>query len=136
MPRDHARCAGRDGGDELLSRLMTVLLLGLCACEEVLPEEFDCTADVRVSVTVQVLDSAGGDIAAEVFYDAGDVDGEQACELMDLGGYSCGYEVGGELLIRAQAEGFLQASESVFVESDACHVITESLTLELVEEEA
>ena len=82
MPRDHARCAGRDGGDELLSRLMTVLLLGLCACEEVLPEEFDCTADVRVSVTVQVLDSAGGDIAAEVFYDAGDVDGEQACELM------------------------------------------------------
>ena len=57
---------------------MIVLLLGLCACEEELPEEFDCTADARVSVTVEVLDSAGGDIAAEVFYDAGDVDGEQA----------------------------------------------------------
>ncbi len=119
-----------------MRRLLPVLLLGLCACEWENPGDINCTADARVSVIVEVLDSAGEDTAAEVFYDAGDRDGEQACEQLDVGRYSCGYEVGGDLLIRAQAEGFLQASESVFVDSDACHVFTESLTLELVEEEA
>ncbi|MFT5587702.1 MAG: hypothetical protein ACI9VR_005315 [Cognaticolwellia sp.] len=116
-----------------MRRLLPVALLALCACSEDLPGEIDCTADARVSVTVEVLDEASEDIAAEVFYDAGD--GEQPCEEWGDGGYACGFEVGGDLLVRAQAEGFQDASETVFVDSDACHVIGESLVLELVAEE-
>lgn len=113
-----------------MKRLVPVLLLGLCACVETLPDTIDCTAEARVSVTVEVVDIDGADVVAEVFYDAGE--GEQACEEWADGSYSCGYEVAGDLLIRAQAEGFEDATETVFVDSDACHVIGESLVLELL----
>lgn len=114
--------------------LPIVALLGFTACEEVtpLPDTVDCTAEARVSVSVEVVDEAGADIAAEVFYDAGD--GEQPCEDWGDGSYACGFEVGGDLLIRAQAEGYQDASETVFVDSDECHVIGESLVLELAAE--
>lgn len=115
-----------------MKRLLPVLLLGLCACAEDLPSQIDCTADARVSVTVGVVDESGADIAAELFYDDGS--GEQPCEEWGDDSYSCGFEVAGALLIRAQAEGFQDASETVFVDSDECHVIGESLLLELAVE--
>lgn len=108
-------------------------LLTLCACEVTpLPDTIDCTAEARVSVTVEVLDAEGEDILAEVFFDDGS--GEQPCEEWGDGSYACGYEVAGDLVIRAQAEGFEEASESVFIDSDECHVIGQSLVFELAAE--
>ena len=99
-----------------MSRALPMLaLLALCACEE-LPDTVDCTAEARVSVSVEVVDAEGADVAAEVFYEADD--GEQPCESWGDGSYACGFEVAGELLIRAQAEGYQEASEAVTVESD------------------
>jgi hypothetical protein len=111
--------------------LGVIALLGLCACEEVtpLPDTIDCTAEARVSVSVEVLDAEGSGVPAEVFYNAGD--GEQACDVWGDGTYACGYEVAGEIYITVYAEGYLDAWDFVTIESDACHVIGQSLIFEL-----
>jgi hypothetical protein len=109
-------------------------LLILCACPEVtpLPETVDCTTEARVSVLVEVVDSDGADITAQVTYLAG-TDTELPCDWAD-GSYACGYELAGEIYVVARLEGYEGAWELVTVQSDACHVITENLTLELAEQ--
>jgi hypothetical protein len=121
-----------------MSRLLKLsclaALVGLTACEEYILWPVECDTMAAVSVTAEVVDADGQAVAAEVFYDDGS--GEQPCEDWGDGSYACGYEIPGELVIRAQAEGYVDASEEVFIDSDECHVIGQSLVLEIQPEVA
>lgn len=110
--------------------LSAVSLLCLSACQ---PPEDDiaCTEEARVSVSVEVVDAEGADILdAIVQFDAGD--GAVDCESWD-GVFACGTEIAGELEILISAPGFEDHSETVTVEADKCHVLSEDLRVELVE---
>ena len=105
--------------------------LPLTACE---PPEQACTDEARVSVTVEVVDESGETVPdAEVYYDTGEGDPPVEC----LGWedtYSCGTEIDGELDIIVIAPGYEDQVIPLTIESDACHVISQELIVELVEE--
>lgn len=93
----------------------------------------DCTTEARASVQVNLLDAASETISgAALTYDAGD--GANPCEEMVDGLYVCGWELAGTLRISAAAEGFAADEVDVEVESDVCHVITETIDLVLTPE--
>ncbi|GEM_PF-3318790 len=108
-----------------------MIALLLTACIE-LPLVYSCTEEGRVSVTVRLLDEAGDPVLdPEVaFRPAGD-DDWQPC--MDWGddSFACGFEVAGELEIRGDGWGFDAVTETVTVDEDECHVITQELDLTL-----
>jgi len=91
----------------------------------------DCSLDVRTSVLVDVSAASGEDLSsvATVTYT---VDGtESECsELFDVG-FGCGAELEGDFILRASAEGYEDAEDTVTVEADDCHVITQSVSLVL-----
>ena len=96
------------------------------------PEELDCTAIAAVSVAVTVIDPDGQPVsdALVTYQEQGGAPME--CEhLVDA--YFCGYEVGGELLIRVAADGFQVVEEPVFVPQGQCHVEGQSLEVQLQE---
>ncbi len=97
------------------------------------PQPTNCTTEARSSVSVNVVDENGEPILnAELTYS---VDGGPSldCEIFGDGSSVCGWEASGEIAITATAQGYQSASETVTVESDECHVISESLTLTLTE---
>ena len=109
---------------------ISLILLALTGCdvEKDTGEGVDCTADVKPSVVVSVVDVDGSVVPeAELTYS---VDGgsEQPC---DENG-TCGLETIGEFTITAAAEGYTSASETLTVESDIGHVITQDLELVLL----
>ena len=105
----------------------------LCACPEKgddSGEPIACDTMAVGSVNVSVVDAAGAAIAgATVTYSGGDFV-DQPCE--EYGGaYTCGWELAGEITVKAAATGFSPAEGSVTVEADVCHVIPQALTLTL-----
>ena len=91
----------------------------------------DCSLDVRTSVLVEVSAASGEDLSsvATVTYT---VDGtESECSEPFAGAFWCGTELEGPFTLRASAEGYEDAQDSVTVEADECHVITESVSLVL-----
>jgi hypothetical protein len=91
-----------------------------------------CTEEARQSLSVTVTDDAGAAVvdAAVTATHGGDI---KTCESLDDGSYFCDFsEVAGDFVITATKDGFVDTSESVTVDADACHVITESVTLVLV----
>jgi hypothetical protein len=93
---------------------------------------YDCTDEVRVSVSVEVVNAEGEDIFdALVDYDAGE--GLEPCQSWD-GVHACGFEDAGEIDIIVSAPGFEEKLVTVLIRHDDCHVITEDLLIELVEE--
>jgi hypothetical protein len=113
-----------------MNKTIAVLLAGvsfltLTACEEA------CTLVARTSVLVHVSDAEGEPLDGQVQFDAGD--GPQDCfQIGDIAGdYACAYEIGGELEILVSAEGYKDHVQSVTIESDVCHVITQELDIEL-----
>ena len=91
----------------------------------------DCSLDVRTSVLVDVRAASGEDLSsvATVTYA---VDGtESECTELFDGGFGCGAELVGDFLLRASADGYEDAQDSVTVAADECHVITESVSLVL-----
>lgn len=98
-------------------------------------EELTCTAEARSSVTLSVVDRfnvplSGVDIRFQV--DRGPVRSPVAgppCEPAVQ--CALAYEVSGVFFITASKPGYAPASASVTVGRDACHVITQPLTLTL-----
>lgn len=105
-------------------------LVSLMACE---PEgEVACTEEARSSVNVVV--EGVGEVQPAVTYSRDGGETFEACDGMgDVGdvdaSWVCGWEVAGELIVRVEAEGFEQQDTLVTVEADACHVLSESLTV-------
>lgn len=107
-----------------------LILLALTGCDggKDTGEGIDCTPDVKPSVLVSVVDVDGSEVpGAEVTYS---VDGgsEQPCDTYG----ACGQETTGEFTITAAADGYTSASETLTVESNICHVITQDLALVLL----
>lgn len=107
------------------------ILAGL-ACADEAPEDEEegvvCTADLRFSTLVTVLDGDTPVVDAAVEYS---VDGSapRACE--PLGNqFACGGEEAGDFLITATRRE-QSGSVAVTVEADECHVITQEVTLGL-----
>jgi len=108
--------------------LMTILIL-LAGCGS---EQQDCTAIAAVSVSVTVVDADGLPVDdAEVTYLREDADESESCEEFD-GTFLCGYEVSGDIVVRAEADGYQPAEQTVFVAAGECHVDGESVELVLV----
>jgi hypothetical protein len=92
----------------------------------------DCDTSAAASVQVRVESEAGEDLSdqATVTYS---VDGvETPCDGPYDSQFVCGWEVAGPIVISVSAEGYETAEETVVVESDVCHVITTSTTVQLV----
>ena len=114
---------------------MRMILIGLAltGCDvgkDTGEEGVDCSADIKPSVVVSVVDADGSEILeAELTYS---VDGgtEQPCDEYN----TCGQETAGEFTITASAAGYMPASETLTVESDICHVITQWVDLVLLPE--
>jgi len=105
------------------------LLLGGCLT---LPDLTDCTNEAVISVRVWPVDAAGDPIPEpEVAWrQVGDASW-QPCEDWSDGSHACGFEVAGELEVRADGWGFDALTQPVTVTEDECHPITEDLTLTL-----
>ncbi len=104
-----------------------LLILSLLACPL---ETVDCDAMAALSVLVHVEDDGGDAISeAEVSYTT---DGAtwMPCEGMGSD-WGCGWEVSGEITVRAEAEGLQTTEDTVTVEQGECHVIQQELTLVL-----
>lgn len=115
-----------------MKRVALVSLLSslsvLVACED---RGVNCDLMLVSAVNVSVVDVDGLPVeGASVFADDGEREVE--CPSAEAGAFNC-YDVGGELLIRVEAEGYQGLEEAVFVEVGPCHPVTESLDVELAE---
>ncbi|TNE87973.1 MAG: hypothetical protein EP330_16940 [Deltaproteobacteria bacterium] len=109
-------------------RFVAAAALMLTGCREY---PMACTTEARSSVIVFVEDSGGTPVAdAEVVFT---VDGgaEEACMDNDGGEFVCGFEQDGHFAITGDGWGFAPTTVEVDVDADACHVITETVTLVL-----
>lgn len=95
------------------------------------PEGTDCTQELRASVVAGLVSSTGEPMRdPEVWWEVpGSERPAEPCEPADEGTWTCGWEVSGLLRVTGTAEGFTSSTVEVEVEADACHVITEYLTL-------
>lgn len=108
--------------------LWALLVLPFAGCGPV----YESTEEARVSVSVEVVNNIGEDILdAVVDYDAGE--GLEPCQSWD-GVHACGTEDAGEIDIIVNAPGFEEKIVTVNVTTDECHVITQDLLVELIEE--
>jgi hypothetical protein len=93
----------------------------LLACTGTGGEACDRLAAVSVTVTVE------GPEAPDVYWVH---EGTAAdCDPLGDGTWACGYEVAGEIVVRAEAAGWQTADEAVTVEAGECHVVGEQVTL-------
>ena len=126
---------GYDVLEALMKNLTNYAMLSLlfgCGSKEDTGEleELVCTASIEFSVYVTVYDEAGEVIDnASVSYISDEMSG--ACEADSIGGHYCGEEQSGDVTISVSAEGYVDAEETVNVEADECHVITEYLDIRL-----
>lgn len=90
----------------------------------------DCDAMAVASVMVRVASADGTEIiGADV-----SIVGEEACESHDGGStFVCGWERSGDLTIRADAIGYSEAEQDVFVPQGQCHVETQQIVITLDE---
>ena len=94
-------------------------------------EELACTASIEYSVYVTVYDEDGKVIEnASVSYSSDAMSGD--CEMDSVGGHYCGEEQSGDVTIFVSAEGYVDTEQTVTVEADECHVITEMLDVTLI----
>ena len=95
-------------------------------------EPITCTLEPWTSVVATVFDVDGSAVSdADVSYA---VDGSEAraCEKLIGGAYRCGVEAAGSFEIRA-VYGSASKAVSVRVEREECHVITQTVSIELEE---
>jgi hypothetical protein len=113
---------------------VVAVLAVAAACEPVGGR--DCTLMAVSSVTLNVENEAGARISGSTATYSVDGGEPVACEALGGNGdFVCGWEVAGDLTITASAPGYQEASQTVTVEADECHVVTEELTLTLQEAE-
>jgi hypothetical protein len=93
-----------------------------------------CTEEVVPSLDLSVVDANGQPIeGADATYNSAYVDALLPSPCYDLGGgdFQCGSELAGAINIDIQAPGYSSWSGQAYVTTDACHVITESVTATL-----
>lgn len=89
-----------------------------------------CDESAVASVQVIVTDSSAGPIdGATVSWSAGGESGD--CESVEGTTLVCGWDVTGEMTLTATAAGYVDQTQTVNVESDGCHAITENATFRL-----
>ena len=94
-------------------------------------EDFACTASIEYFVYVTVYNEDGSVIEnASVSYSSDAMSGD--CEMDSVGGHYCGEEQSGDVTIFVSAEGYVDTEQTVTVEADVCHVITEMLDVTLI----
>lgn len=123
----------------LQARLIALSALSLTALVTLAasgcPTEVDCTTEARASVQVTLVDDADVDITeADVSYSTDGGGTFTDCEEVIASQWVCGWEVSGEIVIRAEAVGYLTGEQTVSVGSDECHVI--GMDVEMTLEEA
>jgi len=109
-------------------RFFILPALALAACDA---PNVDCDTMAVASVTLTLSDGTAPVDDATVQYS---VNGEAPMDCESFGAaneWTCGWEVAGELEITVDAAGFAPYTETVTVESDVCHVITQALDLTL-----
>jgi hypothetical protein len=90
------------------------------------PDPVDCTTEARASIQLTVLDESGAPVTdASATYTAAGATAD--CESTGDGTFVCGYEVAGEIEVTITATGFATDTFTQVVESDECHVITETV---------
>jgi hypothetical protein len=95
-------------------------------------EETACTTIAVGSVNVVVETDAGAAAPAATVVEFKAPNADWApCESWSVGEWVCGWDVAGELEIRANAVDFAEATARVTVGQDECHVIPEAVTLTL-----
>lgn len=111
--------------------LLTTVVMALPACLEF---GTACTEEARASVQVTLVDDLGNfpnGVSVTMQQEGGD---QLPCSDFGTGGeVVCGYELEGEITVRASAPGYGPAEETVVVgrTEDGCHVVTEQVTLVL-----
>ncbi|MCC7072412.1 MAG: hypothetical protein IT383_13875 [Deltaproteobacteria bacterium] len=93
-----------------------------------------CTDEARASVQVTLVDDLGSfPNGVSVTMQQQGQDEEPCSDFGTAGTVVCGYEVEGEITVRAEAPGHGPDEETVLVERtpDGCHVVTEEVTLVL-----
>lgn len=116
----------------LIVTLSSAALMALLSgCELLGPV---CTEEARASVQVTLEDDGGNfPNGVSVTYEPAGEE-ERPCDFAGTSGEAvCGYEVDGEITVRATAPGYGPAEETVTVgrTEDDCHVVTELVTLVL-----
>jgi hypothetical protein len=112
-----------------MSRWWLVFTALVAGCPEA---PYACDLMAVSSVQVEVLDEAGNPMANATLRFVVDGGSPQPCELFQPGSYVCGWEHEGNFEITIEAPGYETETRSAVVESDECHVIGESLTVNMV----
>ncbi len=103
---------------------------------DVVLDPVECTLEVVPSVLVSLEEEDGTPITAgaTVSYDPVDRPDLDPGDCEWSGdSWSCGEEIAGEILITATHPAYVDATQSIIVGEDECHVITESLSLVLAQ---
>jgi hypothetical protein len=112
------------------SLLLTVGLVTAGCKEKEGDSSIACDESAVASVQVIVTDSSAGPIdGATVTWSAGGESGD--CESVEGTTLVCGWDVTGEMTLTATAAGYVDQTQTVSVESDGCHAITENATFRL-----
>lgn len=112
-------------------------LVSLATANGCAPEVLNCTTEARASVRVVAADSSGAAVqGTAVSFSLDDGATFQPCDDISEGRWVCGWEVEGDILVRAEAAGYVPVERAITVDSDECHVIGESVTLSLDEQPA
>jgi hypothetical protein len=118
-----------------IAALAVATLAALVACSGAKDtgSGLDCDAMAAVSASVTVLEAGGGALpqSAEptVSYTS-DAGSSGACDPV-AGVWLCGYEVAGAMQITADAWGYAAHTETLTIAQDRCHVVGQSVTVEL-----
>jgi hypothetical protein len=118
-----------------MMKTLIALALSIPAVIACLPGPVACTEEARSSVQVTVVDADGNAPTnpAVTFQPAGGQ--ESPCDSFGEASneFTCGFEVSGDITIRATADGLQGAEQVVNVgeTADGCHVETEQITITL-----
>lgn len=119
----------------LRTRLIVLSALSLAALATTgCPTEPACDSMAVTSVNVTLVDEAGIDITeADVSYSSDGGGTFTPCEEAIAGQWACGWEVAGDIVVRAESVGYITAEQTVTIDEDECHVIGQDLEMTLEE---
>lgn len=113
-----------------IKSLCLSVLLALSACGGG-DDEGACTLEARASVALTVVDDLNAPVAAADVSFRVDGGAVQTLVCGSSGTCNLAYELSGAFAVSASKSGYLPTSGTVTVNKDACHVVTQKLTLTL-----